>query len=119
MAFPLSRFRPLSATIRSTDTTRSAPSRRNTTTPCAERPCTLIEADRHANGLPGVGNQHQIVAFLDREGGDDGAVLLAHAHGDDARAAAPGDAVFELDVRLPKPFSDTASKNCSPAPSSA
>ena len=86
-------FSGLSA-IRSTDTTRSSSSSRNTVTPCAARPWKRDAVDRHADGLALVADQHQIVAILDREGRNDGAVLAAHAHGDDARAAAAGDAVF-------------------------
>ena len=69
---------------------------------------------------PAIGDQHQIVGFLDREGGDDGAVLLAHADGDDARAAAAGDAIFVGRACACRSRSaDTASTNCSRAPSSA
>src|SRR6202040_279429 len=50
--------------------------------------------DRAADQLPAVGHQHDLVGFLEREGGDDAAVAGGHRHGDDAFAAAPGGAVF-------------------------
>src|SRR5215470_12536680 len=57
--------------------------------------------DAGANELAAVGDQHDLVAVLDRERGDqlagllpDGAVALAHVHGDDAFAAAAGDPVL-------------------------
>src|SRR5579871_1565067 len=49
---------------------------------------------RAADELAAVGNQHDLVAFLDRERGDETAVLLGDRHGDDAFAAAAGGAVF-------------------------
>ena len=61
--------------------------------------------DRAADELAAVGDQHDLVGFLDRERGHQpsglpadllGAlVALEHVHGDDAFAAAIGDAVFE------------------------
>ena len=80
--------------MRSTDTTFSPSSTRNTVTPWAARPWIEMPRHRDADGLAGVGDQHQVVAFLHREGGDHGAVLLAHADGDNAGAAAAGDAIF-------------------------
>ena len=50
--------------------------------------------DRHADDLAAVGDQHDLVAVLDREGGDQRAVPLVDRHGDDAFAAAPGDPVL-------------------------
>src|SRR5215470_10841064 len=57
--------------------------------------------DAGADELAAVGDQHDLVAVLDRERGDqlagllpDGAVALAHVHGDDAFAAAAGDPVL-------------------------
>src|SRR5664279_1448430 len=50
--------------------------------------------DRRADQLAGVGDQHDLVALLDREGADDLAGLLGQRHGDDAFAAAAGGPVF-------------------------
>src|SRR5215470_10956568 len=57
--------------------------------------------DAGADQLPAVGHQHDLVGVLRRERGDqlaglaaDRAVALAHVHGDDAFAAAAGDAVL-------------------------
>src|ERR1700688_5108458 len=50
--------------------------------------------DRAADQLAAVGDQHDLVAFLDRERGDDAAVLFGDRHRDDAFAAAAGGAVF-------------------------
>src|SRR5690348_15228323 len=40
--------------------------------------------DRHADDLAAIGDQHDLVAVLDREGGDELAVPLVDRHGDDA-----------------------------------
>src|SRR5216684_8088383 len=50
--------------------------------------------DRAADELALVGDEHDLVGVLDREGADDLAVLLADRHRDDAFAAAAGDAVL-------------------------
>src|SRR3954451_9028410 len=50
--------------------------------------------DRHADGLALVGDQHDLVGVLDREGGHELAVALVHRHGDDAFAAASRDPVL-------------------------
>src|SRR5262245_20281345 len=49
---------------------------------------------RAADQLAAVGHQHDLVALLDRERGDDAAVALGHVHRDDAFAAAAGGAVL-------------------------
>src|SRR5215472_6117813 len=50
--------------------------------------------DRTADQLTAIGDQHDLVALLDRERGDDAAVALGHVHRDDAFAAAAGGAVL-------------------------
>src|SRR6185295_13940749 len=50
--------------------------------------------DRAADQLAAVGHQHDLVALLDRERGDDAAVALGHVHRDDAFAATAGRAVL-------------------------
>src|SRR5580692_9406153 len=50
--------------------------------------------DRAADQLAAVGDQHDLVGLLDRERGDDAAVLFGDRHGDDAFAAAAGGAVL-------------------------
>src|SRR5499427_4593330 len=50
--------------------------------------------DRAADQLAAVGDQHDLVALLDRERGDDAAVAPGHVHGHDAFAAATGGAVL-------------------------
>src|SRR6516164_2667910 len=57
--------------------------------------------DARADELAAVGDQHELVPLLDREGRDqlagflpDRAVALAHIHGDDTFSAATGDAIF-------------------------
>src|ERR1700691_3835416 len=50
--------------------------------------------DRAADELPAVGDQHDLVALLDRERADQPPVLLGDRHGDDAFAAAVGSAVL-------------------------
>src|SRR6185312_11164831 len=47
------------------------------------------------DGLAGIADQHQVIRLLDRKSGDDGAVLLAHIHCHDARAAAARDAILK------------------------
>src|SRR5260221_367509 len=51
--------------------------------------------DRAADELALVGDEHDLIRVLDREGADDLAVLLADRHRNDAFAAAAGDAVLE------------------------
>ena len=51
--------------------------------------------DGDADHLAAIGDEHDLVGLLDREGGDQRAVSLVDDHGDDAFAAAAGDAVFE------------------------
>ena len=51
--------------------------------------------DRHSNQLPAVRHQHEFVACFHRERGDKRAVARVDRHGDDAFAAAPGNAIFE------------------------
>ena len=50
--------------------------------PAARDADRLIAADRHADGLAGVGDEHDLVLVADREGGDELAVPLEarHAH---------------------------------------
>src|SRR5579871_984885 len=50
--------------------------------------------DRTADQLAAIGDQHDLVAVLDRKRRDDAAVFLGDRHGDDAFAAAIGGAVF-------------------------
>src|SRR5262249_29631382 len=51
--------------------------------------------DRAADELALVGDQHDLVGILHREGGDELAVAAVDAHGDDAFTAATGGAVLE------------------------
>src|SRR5690349_25033441 len=50
--------------------------------------------DRAADELAAIRHQHDLVALLERERGDDAAVALRHVHRDDAFAAASGGAVL-------------------------
>src|SRR5262249_4886377 len=50
--------------------------------------------DRDADQLAAIRDEHELIAFLHREGANQLAVPLIDRHGDDAFAAAPGDAVF-------------------------
>src|SRR5262249_61847837 len=50
--------------------------------------------DRTADQLAAIGDQHDLVAVLDRERGNQPAVALVDDHGGDAFAAATRDAVF-------------------------
>ncbi len=49
----------------------------------------------HADELPAVGHQHEPVALLHRERRHERAVAGVDRHGDNAFAAATGDAIFE------------------------
>src|SRR5204863_7573930 len=49
---------------------------------------------RAADQLAAVGHQHDLVAVLDREGGDEGAVAIVDDHGGEAFAATPRDPVL-------------------------
>src|ERR1700677_4285420 len=51
--------------------------------------------DRHPDELPAVSHQHELVALFHRERDDQRAVARIDRHGDDAFAAAPGNAVLE------------------------
>src|SRR5262249_2092229 len=51
--------------------------------------------DRATDQLAGVGDEHDLVAVLDWEGGHQPAIALVDDHGGDAFAAAAGDAVIE------------------------
>ena len=79
--------------MRSTDTTFSLSSVLKMRTPCVLRPAMRTSSTGHADQLAAVGDQHDLVALLDREGGHQPAVALVDDHGDDAFAAAAGDAV--------------------------
>ena len=81
--------------MRSTETTCSSSAVSNTITPCVARPGDADARDRHADELAAVGHQHDLVAVLHRERSDERAVAGVDRHGDDAFAAAPGDAIFE------------------------
>src|SRR5689334_9127250 len=59
--------------------------------------------DRAADQLAAIGHQHDLVALLDRERGDDAAVALGHVHRDDAFAAAAGGAVLVRRGTLAEP----------------
>ena len=50
--------------------------------------------DRATDHLAAIGDQHELIVMLDREGRRDAAVLRRGLDVDDARAAAAGDAVF-------------------------
>ncbi len=50
--------------------------------------------DRTADQLAAIGHQHDSIAIFDRHGGDERAVTRSDRHGDNAFAAAPGDAIF-------------------------
>src|SRR5262249_33123254 len=50
--------------------------------------------NRAADELATVGDQHDLIAFLDRKGRDQPAVLFGDRHGDDTFAAASGGAVL-------------------------
>src|SRR3984893_1284545 len=60
--------------------------------------------DRAADQLAAVGDQHDLVAFFDRERRHQAAVLLGDRHGDDAFAAAAGGAVLVGRGALAKAF---------------
>src|SRR5688500_8182630 len=50
--------------------------------------------DRAADELAAIGHQHDLILFVDREGGDQRPVAVIHRHRHDAFAAAIGDAVL-------------------------
>ena len=93
-----------SSLSRSTDTTCSSSAVLSTITPCVERPAMRMPETGVRISLPCVGHQHDLVGLLDRERGDQladlrlehelAALLLPDVHGDDAFAAAAGDAVL-------------------------
>src|SRR6185437_6521311 len=56
--------------------------------------------DWNADELPAVGHQHDFVALLHRERGDERAVAVIDRHGDDTLAAAPSDAILERRTAL-------------------
>ena len=78
----------------STETTRSSSAVSNTITPCVERPTMRMPSTGTRISWPPIGDEHDLVALLDREGADQPAVPLVDGHGDDAFAAASGDAVL-------------------------
>ena len=63
-------------------------------TPCDVAPGDAHVIDRAPDQLAAVRDQHDLVAFLHREGGHQAAVALIDDHGGDAFAAAAGDAVL-------------------------
>jgi hypothetical protein len=83
-------------------------------TPCVERPAMRMSSTG-ADELAAVGHQHDLVAVLDGEGGDELAVALVHRHGDDALAAAARDPVLEGRGALAVAVLETVSTNCSAA----
>ena len=83
-----------SSVMRSTETTFSSSAVSNTVTPCVARPAMRMPATGHADQLAAIGDQHDLVALLDREGRHQPAVAVVDRHGADALAAAAGDAEF-------------------------
>ena len=67
-------FSSPSSDSRSTEATFSPSAVENTMTPWVERPGDADAVDRAADQLAAVGDQHDLVALLDRERGDQPAV---------------------------------------------
>ncbi len=62
---------PSSSLMRSTETTRSPSAVSNTITPWVERPAMRMPLTGQRMSLTAVGDQHDLVSLLNREGGDE------------------------------------------------